>query len=131
VTGIDTNVLVRFLTADDPRQFALARELVERNPVFIPKTVLVETEWVLRTGYGFAPSAISAALRGVLGLSNVSAEDEASVNRALDWHDQGFDFADALHLASCNQADGFATFDRTLERRARSAQNVPRIALLT
>jgi predicted nucleic-acid-binding protein len=131
VTGIDTNVLVRFLTADDPRQFTLARELVERNAVFIPKTVLVETEWVLRTGYGFAPSAISAALRGILGLSNVSAEDEASVTRALAWHDQGFDFADALHLASCDKADGFATFDRTLQRRARSAQNVPRVALLT
>ena len=123
--GIDTNVLVRFITEDDPRQSELARDLFERSPIFIPKTVLLESEWVLRDGYEFARSAIAAAIRTVLGLSNVSVEDASAVGRALEWYDEGVDFADALHLSSCEQAAGFATFDRMLARRARSIRSAP------
>ena len=54
--GIDTNVLVRFLTQDDPEQSALAsdvfeRELSARNPGFIGLVVLAETVWVLQSAY--------------------------------------------------------------------------------
>ena len=57
--AIDTNVIVRFLTADDLAQAAVARRAIEAGDIFIPTTVLLETEWVLRSGYSFRvkPSA--------------------------------------------------------------------------
>ncbi len=128
--AVDTNVLVRLIAADDPRQLALARNLFEQESVFIAKTVLLETEWVLRTGYRVAPEILAAAIRALLGLSNVTMEDRSAVGQALDWYDSGFDFADALHLASSARATGFATFDRKFERLARSVENAPAVALL-
>ena len=123
--AVDTNVLVRLIAADDPGQLALARSLFEHESIFIPKTVLLETEWVLRSAYRVAPDVLAAAIRRLLGLSNVTLEGGATVGRALDWYDSGFDFADALHLASCGPATGFATFDRMLARRARSIRSAP------
>ncbi|MFX8316487.1 PIN domain-containing protein, partial [Acinetobacter baumannii] len=60
--AIDTNVIVRFLTADDATQAAVARRAIEAGDIFIPTTVLLETEWVLRSGYGFSSEAIGTAL---------------------------------------------------------------------
>ena len=54
MASIDTNVLVRFLTSDDPGQYAKARTLFEREAIFISDTVILETEWVLRTVIGCA-----------------------------------------------------------------------------
>src|ERR1041385_573755 len=53
--AIDTNVVVRYLTSDHPKQAARAEALVERQDVFVATTVLLETEWVLRSAYGFEP----------------------------------------------------------------------------
>ena len=117
--AIDTNVVVRFLTRDDPVQAARARALVETGSVFLLQTVILETAWVLRTGYRFDRAAITSGLRQLLGLPGVAVDDPAAVAQALDLHDQGFDFADALHLASSRQADAFATFDHALRRKAR------------
>jgi predicted nucleic-acid-binding protein len=119
VIAIDTNIVVRFLTRDDPVQAARARALIETGSVFVLQTVILETAWVLRTRYRFGRAAIARGLRQLLGLPGVEVEDAGTVAQALDLHDQGFDFADALHLASSRQADGFATFDRALRRRAR------------
>ncbi len=59
--AVDTNVLVRFFVADDPGQFRRARKVMEAGAVFIPKTVLLETEWVLRHAYGFTAADILRA----------------------------------------------------------------------
>ena len=59
--AVDTNVLVRFLTRDDQQQAARARKVMEQG-VFIPKTVLLETEWVLRYTYEFDRTAVAEAL---------------------------------------------------------------------
>lgn len=128
--AVDTNIVVRFITADDLHQWRRAHDLFEHDAIFIPKSVLLETEWVLRSGYGFAPRSILDALRGLLGLSNVAAEDSSAVGLALEWFGSGIDFADALHLASCGPATGLATFDRNFERRARAFENAPAVALL-
>jgi len=122
--GVDTNVLVRLLVRDDVGQARRARAIVEGGPVWIPKTVLLETEWVLRYTYGFERAAVNQALAKVCGLPQVVVEDAMNVAQALSWHAGGFDFADALHLASSPGARVFYTFDRSLVRKARKANAV-------
>lgn len=121
MVAIDANVLVRFLTGDHPEQSARARALFEREEIFVATTVLLEAEWVLRSAYGFGREAVGAALRAVAGLPRVRVEDPGRLAEALDRAAAGFDFADALHLATPQAAQGFATFDTRLVRAARRA----------
>lgn len=116
--AVDTNVLVRFLARDDTGQTARADHLLRVNRIWIPKTVLLETEWVLRNSYAFDRDRITADFRGLLGLTTAQAEDDGTVAEALEWYAAGLDFADALHLASSGGAREFATFDRKLAARA-------------
>jgi predicted nucleic-acid-binding protein len=118
VIAIDTNVVVRLLTNDDPAQAARAADLLARERVLVPKTVLLETEWVLRYSYELPPSVVLAAFRKLLGLPQVAAEDATAIARALELYEGGMDFADALHLASARDATAFATFDTRLAKRA-------------
>jgi predicted nucleic-acid-binding protein len=118
VVAVDTNVLVRLLTNDHPVQAARAAAVFRSGPVLIAKSVLLETEWVLRYSYNLDTASILRALRGVLGLETVSAEDPASAAAALRLFEHGLDFADALHVASSAQADRFLTFDGRLVKRA-------------
>ncbi len=117
--AVDTNVLVRFLVRDDAKQAARAASLIRGDEIWASKTVLLETEWVLRSLYGFSPETVARALRGLAGLRTVFLEDELAVAKALDWSSQGLDFADALHLASAGKAKRFATFDRKLAKQAK------------
>ena len=124
--AIDTNVIVRFLVRDDATQAARARAMIEEADVFVPTTVLLETEWVLRSVYEIpAPRAVSA-LRAFLDLPQVIAQDESAARAALDWADGGMDFADALHLASASQCSAFASFDRAMARNA-AKTDAPRV----
>ena len=116
--AVDTNVIIRLLTLDDPAQGAQAKQLFASNAIFVPKTVLLEVEWVLRSLYGFQRDRIAAALCGFIALENLDCEDLPCVQRALDWVEQGLDFADALHLASSLAVRRFATFDDRLRKRA-------------
>jgi predicted nucleic-acid-binding protein len=119
MVAVDTNVLVRFLVRDDARQAARAASLIRADEIWISKTVLLETEWVLRSLYGFSPNSLAPALRALAGLQTVSLEDELAVAKALDWFEDGLDFADALHLASAGNARQFITFDRKLANQAK------------
>lgn len=119
--AVDTDVLVRYLTNDDPEQSARAARLVTGEAVFVSLTVLLETELVLRSVYGFAPGSVLNALRGFAGLPTVAVENPATAARALEWAQRGMDFADALHLASAQPYDGFVSFDKALARAARRA----------
>ena len=115
---VDTNVLVRFLTHDDPAQASRADALMKRN-VRISKTVLLETEWVLRSAYGFEAEVIFEAFTRLAGMRNVSFEDTACIARSMEMF-PALEFTDALHLAACDSADEFATFDSRLAKRARN-----------
>ena len=119
MVAIDANVVVRFLTGDHPEQAARARALVEGEDVFVATTVLLETEWVLRSAYGFGRGAVIDALRAFAGLPRVRVEEPRRLAEALDRAAAGFDFADALHLATPEAGQGFATFDGRLIRAAR------------
>jgi predicted nucleic-acid-binding protein len=122
--AIDTNLIVRVLTNDDPEQAKIAANLLQSDRIFIPKTVLLEVEWVLRYTYKLDRTAIHHAFQHLLGLPNLLVEDDASVKQAISWYSKGMDFADALHLASSSIADRFATFDLALQRSARRLNNV-------
>jgi len=118
MTGADTNVLVRFLTRDNEDQFNKALAFIKREQVFIPDTVWLETEWVLRYAYDFDRSTISKAFRDLLGLPKIHVQDKNRLILALEWHAAGLDFADALHLAGSQETDTFATFDQAFVRGA-------------
>lgn len=110
--AIDTNLLVRYLTGDDPKQSSRARALIDGNDIFVSATVLLESEWILRSVYGFTAHDVAAALTAFAGLPRVTTEDPDLIAKALDWALQGMDFADALHLARAKGCDAFVSFDR-------------------
>jgi predicted nucleic acid-binding protein len=119
--AIDTNIAVRYLTGDHPKQSSKARELIDGHDVYVGKTVMLEVEWVLRGVYGFTPAEICKGLRAFAGHPRVSIENPALVSRALDLAEQGLDFADALHLASMADCEAMITFDRNFIKLARKA----------
>jgi predicted nucleic-acid-binding protein len=126
VIAVDTNVLARFY-CDDPndpeakRQRPAARRvLLGAEAVFVPVSVVLELEWVMRGFYELPPAAFCGALDHLLGMPNVTVEHWEAVKDALELHRRGLDFADALHWASSRACTRFVTFDdRRLVRRAR------------
>jgi predicted nucleic-acid-binding protein len=120
--AIDTNVIVRYLAADDREQARRAKALIDAAQVFVTATTLLETEWVLRRALGSPAAATLAALKAFVGLDNVTVEDDAHVAQAFDWTEQGMDFADALHLAKASHCEAFLSFDRDLAKAARKAK---------
>lgn len=130
MVAIDTNIAVRLLVNDDPAQTKKVVELFNSNEVFIPKTVILETEWVLRGVYQVERVRANAAMRALLSLERVVIEDESSLLAALDSHEKGMDFADALHLASSQRADCFATFDSSMKTRANKLSLLPPVTRL-
>ena len=119
--AIDTNIIVRYLTNDHPKQSPRARDLVNGQAVFIPVTVILEVEWVLRSAYGYQPADVVRAIRLFAGLPTVTVEDESIVATALDLAEQGMDFADALHLGKAARCDAMASFDRRFVKAAKRA----------
>ncbi|MDD5394452.1 MAG: type II toxin-antitoxin system VapC family toxin [Thiothrix sp.] len=121
MVAVDTNILVRFLVQDDAEQFQRAKKLLTHHDVYIPDTVMLETEWVLRFAYGLSPDAILQGFLNLLGMENVHVRDAFAVKLALDWFgQQNMDFADAWHLALSQHCGRFATFDDKLIKRAKS-----------
>ena len=119
--SIDANVIVRFVVNDDREQARRARALIEANDVFVPTSVLVETEWVLRSAYKLTGPKMFETLSAFLALPRVFAQDEKVAHAALDWAGRGMDFADALHLAGSSACGAFASFDRGFARAAAKA----------
>jgi predicted nucleic-acid-binding protein len=117
--GVDTNVLVRYLTRDDQPQYEKARRLIDRRvskgePILVSLLVLLETEWVLRSRYELVKSDIVAAFSALLDTADLTFEDEPSVELAVySWKDSAADFADCL-IGARNRRLGCratATFD--------------------
>jgi len=123
--GIDTNVLVRYLTRDDAGQFRRVREFLEArfaeaDPGLVNVIVLCETALVLRSSYGIPRREIAAALDRLLGVSGLVIEDRDQVAAAVEAYRRGpGDFADYL-LGEHNRAAGCVS-TATLDRRLKSA----------
>ena len=119
--AIDTNIIVRYLTGDHPEQSVRARAIVDGQPIFVPVTVVLETEWVLRSAYGYKPADVARALRAFGGLPQVTIEDAATVAAAFDLAEQGMDFVDTLHLGRAAGQNVFLTFGRRFVKAAQAA----------
>ncbi|MCK9196264.1 MAG: type II toxin-antitoxin system VapC family toxin [Syntrophales bacterium] len=117
--ALDTNVWVRYVTNDEPDQAKRALAVLARaEEIFVAKTTILELEWVLRAAYELPVTAIIRALRHILGLPNVQVEMPDQLEKAIDFYEKGFDFADALHLASSPEGVSFFTFDTAFIKRA-------------
>jgi predicted nucleic-acid-binding protein len=127
--AFDTNLLVRALVADHAEQVAIVRQLIARDIVFISRTVLLETEWVLRSIYKKSRTELHEFFTALLETDNTVVEDAEALSHAMDWYAQGADFADALHLAACGSAL-MHTFDRDFCKDARAAGIAPEVRVL-
>jgi len=100
--GLDTNILVRYLTQDDPVQSPVATEIIERqlseeNPGFVSIVAMVETVWVLDRAYGFAAHEIATAVERMLQADVLVVENEQEVFTAMTAvKDEKSSFADAV-----------------------------------
>lgn len=118
----DTNVVVRFLTGDDPVQAAAATRLFSENKVLILPTVLLESAWVLSAAYGFKDAAIREAFGKLLTMRGIEVAEESAVIRAMSAWAHGLDFADALHASLAMESGAsLATFDKALLRKSAKA----------
>ena len=128
--ALDTNVLVRCLTLDEPAQVPAARCALEHaTGIFIAKTVLMETEWVLRAAYKLPRAHIHQMLMGVCGLPHARLEHAGHMAQALADYASGMDFADALHVASSQADEGLRTFDQKLVKAAQARGHDVRLAV--
>jgi predicted nucleic-acid-binding protein len=119
MTGLDTNVLVRYLAQDDPDQATRAtrfiEELTEDAPGFIGLVVLVETMWVLQRLYRASPAEILETVKDLLGSRTIVVENRDVVARALSTCEtNACAFADAVIAASALSAGckQIMSFDR-------------------
>lgn len=129
--ALDTNVLARFFV-DDPEAARERPAAVSAmsEPAFIPVTVTLEFEWLLRGFYEFPRDEILRIFRALAGLEHIHIEDRAITLAALDAYSDGFDFADALHVARSSQATAFRTFDKRLAKAAKRAKLATRVEAL-
>jgi predicted nucleic-acid-binding protein len=115
---IDTNVLVRALVDERNEQSRIAGACLTSEFVHVPVTVMLETEWVLRSGFGLDRESVCNLLASIMSLPNVEIDLRETVGSAIIAHRVGFDFADALHLQMANGSECFLTFDQKLLKLA-------------
>lgn len=121
--GVDTNVILRHLLQDDPKQSpAASRFFSERgpdDPAFVSIAVLLELIWTLRSSYRVPRADVSRILRSFTQSQDIVLQDSVIVRRAVrDADDEAADVADAIiaHTAIDAGCDGVATFDRRAQR---------------
>jgi predicted nucleic-acid-binding protein len=115
---VDTDVLVRYVTDDDPQQSPVARRFIDTHEVRLTWGVLLECEWVLRSAHALSRERIVYIMRQFAGLPHVHVDDAESLSSVVACFEQGMDFADAMHLFSCKDEEVLATFDRKLKAAA-------------
>ena len=134
--ALDTNILVRYYVrqqdAEGERQRRIVTGWIDRQPaLYVPKTVMLELEWVLRGVYGYGATEVRRAFTHLIALPNVIIEDREEVETAIRSHEHGMDFADAMHQASATQCSALATLDRALARRALRLGLKPPVTVVT
>ncbi|HEV2651512.1 MAG TPA: type II toxin-antitoxin system VapC family toxin [Rhizomicrobium sp.] len=121
--GLDTNILIRYITQDDAIQSPKATRILERelslqNPGFVSTVTIAETVWVLDAHYGFTGEAIAQAVETMLQVEELVFEHEPQVVAAVGHFRQGADFSDALiaGIALRVGCSSTLTFDRKASR---------------
>lgn len=130
--ALDTNILVRYVVRDDSAQLAAAKRLITRcieegQSVFVPVTVMLELEWVLRSSFEFGKDDVIQVVSSLLSAAELSFESERALEVALHLFREGTaEFADCVHVALASQAgeQPLWTFDKRAAR-------IPGATLLT
>lgn len=106
------------------------RVMQESPAVFVPLTVVIEFEWVMRGFYQTDSASFCQVVEHLLGMPHVTVERCEAVNDALDLHRRGLDFADALHWSCSGACTRLVSFDdRRLVRRVRRLGPAPEAVL--
>ena len=124
--SIDTNILVRHIVKDDERQAAIVSRAFEHHirrdeSLWVPVTVMLELEWVLRSKYKFPKADVTRAMSALLASFELEFESEGAVEQALASYEDGTaDYAEYLHLALARKGDAlpFLTFDAKASKAA-------------
>jgi predicted nucleic-acid-binding protein len=119
LTGIDTNILVRYVIQDDPRQSSIASSFLDslaaENPGYITLVSLAELCWVFLQRYKLPRTSFTHSVESLLASEEIEIESESIVRQALSLFNQSnADFADCL-IAGCSRAagcDAVVTFDK-------------------
>ncbi len=120
MAALDTNILVRYLVEDDDAQLAAAKKLIRAavragDTLYVPITVMLELEWVLRSNFGFAKDTVTETLSALLSTAELSFESELAIEVALaQYQASSADFSDCIHAALAYAAgeSPLWTFDR-------------------
>ena len=117
--GLDTNVLVRYITQDDPAQALAALRVMDSltadSPGFLSLVVMMEIVWVLEVSYGFKKLELEQVLETLLRSKELIVERAEIAWQAFRKFGAGnSDFADCLIERSCHAAECeyTVTFDR-------------------
>ena len=130
--AVDTNILARFYLRDDAAQARVAASVLSAGDVFVPKTVILELEWVLRYVADQPAEKVINCLAHLIALPGITVEDRDEIEAALGHCRNGIDFADALHLAASNACTELLTFDdRGYARLARRLRLKPPVRVPT
>ena len=123
MSGVDTNVVVRYLVGDDAEQAEAARALLDGftpdDPAFICREVVMEVAWVLERGYHFPRSRIAEALMDLTASDSLTVENSDDVAAAAHlYRQEGVGFSDLMVLSPAERAGATPryTFDRRLAR---------------
>jgi predicted nucleic-acid-binding protein len=132
VRAVDTNILARFYLRDDVAQGRIAASVLSAGDVFIPKTVVLELELVLRYVAEQSERKVIECLAHLIALPGITVEDRDEIEAALGHCRNGIDFADALHLAASSACSELLTFDdRGYARRAKKRRLKPAVLVPT
>lgn len=122
--ALDTNILVRYVVRDDEAQLGAARRLIRNcvsqgQTLFVPVTVALELEWVLRSNFEFSKGEAIGVLSNLFSAAELTFESERALEVALHlYRESSADFADCVHIALAAQARELPlwTFDRRAGR---------------
>ncbi len=124
--GIDTNILVRLIVDDEPKQAAAARDFIRDrcppdDPGYISNIALAEVAWILARGYGYSRNDIADAIERVMETAQLQIESSSDVAAALaDYRRGPAGFSDCLigHLNRTAECTHTITFDRKAAKLA-------------
>jgi predicted nucleic-acid-binding protein len=120
MAALDTNILVRYLVEDDEAQLTATKKLIRTalaagETLFVPITVTLELEWVLRSNFKFSKEQVTTTLSSLLAAAELTLESESAAEIALALYKKGnADFSDCVHIALAHMAgeSPLWTFDR-------------------
>jgi predicted nucleic-acid-binding protein len=116
--AVDTNVFLRLLIDDNAEMTSAAAALLAREGIYLARTVLLETHWVLTSRMHFTEARATSMIAQAMGHRAIQVEGRDMTLAAIAAAVKGLDFEDALHVCGTPDSMAFATFDKKLKKRA-------------